>query len=333
MKHRSLLVSVLLILVGWGFLDWHYNETPKRIPKASPQTLAGEYRANNTVISGGIDRTFSYYLPSTLTEGAALIFVLHGSISSGEAIRKMTGNEFDLLAETNQYIPVYANGFDNHWNDCRASADYKANTQNIDDIAHLAFLIDLFAERYQIDPNRVFVTGHSNGGQMAYRVALEAPHMVRAVAALSANLPIDDNFDCVKSGIPTSIAIFNGTEDNINPYYGGTVRLGSNESRGLVLTTEQTTNYWTKLIGADIASPDKVIQYPETDGMPNTSVIATHWNGLNGTQVQLFRLQGSGHVIASKLYDFPDYIGPNASDISGPEEIIKFFMAHLKSNL
>ena len=67
--------------------------------------LAGEYRADNVVSSGGVDRTFSYYLPSTLKEGAALIFVLHGSISNGEAIRKMTGNEFDRACGDQ---PVYS---------------------------------------------------------------------------------------------------------------------------------------------------------------------------------------------------------------------------------
>jgi polyhydroxybutyrate depolymerase len=103
------------------------------------------------------------------------------------------------------------------------------------------------------------VTGHSNGGQMAYKLALEAPQIIRAVAALSANLPIDTNFDCNKSGIPISIAIFNGTEDTINPYYGGTVRLGSNESRGLVLITDQTVEYWAQLAGADRAAPVKIV--------------------------------------------------------------------------
>ncbi len=318
---RTLLILVILFVGAWAILHSYSIETAD----VSKSELAGEYRANNVVSSGGVERTFSYYLPSTLKEGAALIFVLHGSISNGEAIRKMTGNEFDLLAETNQYIPVYANGFEEHWNDCRASADYSANTEDIDDIAHLAFLIDLFVQRHQIDPSKVFVTGHSNGGHMAYKVALEAPQMIRAAAAISANLPVAENFDCEKSGIPVSIAIFNGTEDTINPYYGGTVRLGTNESRGLVLTTDQTTDYWTQLAGAKMASPDKIVEYPETDGMPYTSVIATHWDGINNIEVRLYRLQGSGHVIPSKIYDFPDYIGPNASDISGPQEIVKFF--------
>ena len=49
-----------------------------------------------------------------------------------------------------------------------------------------------------------------------------------------------------------------------------------------------------------MASPDKVVEYPETDGMPYTSVIATHWDGVNDTEVRLYRLQGSGHVIAIK---------------------------------
>ena len=320
-RYHRLLPLAIMLLAAWAALHWYFVYSPI----ALESSLQGEYREKTVVSSGGIDRSFSYYLPSSHKEGAALIFVLHGSISSGEAIRKMTGKEFDLLAETNHYIPVYANGFENHWNDCRASADYSANTQDIDDIAYIAFLIDLFVQRHQIDPDKVFVTGHSNGGQMAFKLALEAPQMVKAVAALSANLPVDTNFDCKKSGIPISIAIFNGTQDTINPYYGGTVRLGSNESRGLVLTTDQTAEYWTQLAGADMALPDKIVEYPEVDGMLYTSVVSTHWNGINGTDVRLYRLQGSGHVIPSKIYDFPEYIGPNASDISGPEEIVRFF--------
>ena len=77
----ALLVAVLLTL--WGALHWYYVYTPK----ASQPQLAGSYVADNLVVSDGIDRTFSYYLPSNLEDGGALIFVLHGSKSSAGAIR------------------------------------------------------------------------------------------------------------------------------------------------------------------------------------------------------------------------------------------------------
>ena len=318
---RALVLLVAALLTLWGALHWYYIYTPK----ASQPQLAGSYVADNLVVSDGIDRTFSYYLPSNLEDGGALIFVLHGSKSSAEAIRQMTGFEFDVFAESHQYIPVYANGFENHWNDCRASADYSANTQDIDDVTHIKSLIKWFVSRHRIDPSKVFVTGHSNGGHMAYKLALEAPQMIRAIAALSANLPVDDNFDCEKSAQPISVAIFNGTEDTINPYFGGTVKLGSNASRGLVRGSNETAGYWVQLAGLNVASPDRVVEYPETDGMSDTSVVAKHWDTGSGVQVRLYRLQGSGHVIPSKIYRFPRIIGPNASDISGPEEIVRFF--------
>jgi poly(3-hydroxybutyrate) depolymerase len=68
-----------------------------------------------------------------------------------------------------------------------------------------------------------------------------------------------------------------------------------------------------------------VVAYPETDGKSNTSVVVKHWDTGTGVQVRLYTLQGSGHVIPSKIYHFPRIIGPNASDISGPEEIVQFF--------
>lgn len=309
--------GLLLIVAG---LYGYYLHTPS--PK--PLKLPGEYK-RELLSSGGIERSFSYYLPSNLQSGAALIFVLHGSMGSGDQMREQTGYEFDLLAQTHQFVPVYADGFENHWNDCRASADYSANTQNIDDVSFIRQMIAAFVERYNIDPSKVFVTGHSNGGHMAYKLALEAPHLVRAIAPISASLPVDENLDCEKSAVPVSVAIFNGTEDPVNLYEGGLVSLFGNSSRGTVLSSMDTARYWASLAGANVELSPETIRFPEVDGVTTTSVTAKRWLGNNAVEVRLYTLEGSGHVIPSKRVQFPRIIGPSAGDISGPEEIVVFF--------
>lgn len=317
---RRLLVLLGVLAAILAVLYWYYLYAPTPYAIKSP----GEYKSES-LSSDGIDRSFSYYLPSTLQAEGALIFVLHGSRSNGDQIREVTGYEFDRLAEANHFIPVYANGFENHWNDCRASADYSANTQNIDDVSYIRQLIALFVQRHNIDPNKVFVTGHSNGGHMAYRLALEAPQLVRAVAAIGANLPVDENLGCDKSELPIAVAIFNGTEDPINPYEGGFVSIGGNTSRGAVLSSTDTAIYWANLAGANRELSPEIIEYPELDGIANTSVIARHWDSISGVAVRLYTLKGSGHVIPSKFVRFPRIMGPSAGDISGPEEIVRFF--------
>ena len=49
----------------------------------------------------------------------------------------------------------------------------------------------------------MFATGISNGGQMALRLALEAPELVRAVAPVAASLPAERNLDCKPPGAPS----------------------------------------------------------------------------------------------------------------------------------
>jgi polyhydroxybutyrate depolymerase len=317
---RGLLVLLGVLAAIVAALFWYYLYTPA----PAVIKLPGDYKSES-LTSDGIERSFSYYLPSTLQDEAALIFVLHGSTGSGDQVREQTGYEFDSLAQTHQFIPVYANGFENHWNDCRASADYSANTENIDDVSFIRQVIAVFVERHNIDPGKVFVTGHSNGGHMAYKLALEAPQLVRAIAPISASLPVDQNLDCEKSGLPIAVAIFNGTEDPVNPYGGGLVSIFGNASRGTVRSSLDTANYWANLAGANTELAPELIEFPELDGVASTSVTARHWHGDNGVDVRLYTLRGSGHVIPSKRVQFPRIIGPGAGDISGPEEIVMFF--------
>lgn len=317
---RGLLVLLGMLAAILAALFWYYLY----VPAPAELRLPGEYKSES-LTSAGINRSFSYYLPSTLQSGASLIFVLHGSTSSGDQVREQTGYEFDRLAQAHQFIPVYANGFENHWNDCRASADYSANTENIDDVSFIRQMISTFVERHNIDPDKVFVTGHSNGGHMAYKMALEVPQLVRAIAAISANLPEAQNLDCEKSGLPVAVAIFNGTEDPVNPYEGGLVSIFGNTSRGTVLSSTDTAKYWANLAGANTELASEIIEFPELDGAASTSVTARYWHGANGVDVRLYTLTGSGHVIPSKLVTSPRIIGPSAGDISGPEEIVMFF--------
>ncbi len=45
---------------------------------------------------------------------------------------------------------------------------------------------------HAIDQKRVYVFGYSNGGHMAFRLAMEAPAEIAAIASVAANLPTPD---------------------------------------------------------------------------------------------------------------------------------------------
>lgn len=315
---RILMTLALVVLIIAGlFVFFYYVPTPTK------PDLSGEYKQGSIDVEGQ-SRNFSWYKPRNIANNPPLIFVLHGSNSHGEKMRVSTAYEFDILAETHGFIVVYPSGYKNHWNDCRASAGYAANQENIDDIVFFEEMIDYFSEQQSVDRNKVFLTGMSNGGHMAYRLGFESPELFKGIAAMAANLPVDSNFDCKKSGQPISIAIFNGTEDKINPYDGGLVVLSGNASRGEVQSSQQSIQYWLTL--ADIKESPTTKTLAERDGLSHTSVTEQRWQNEQGVQVRLYTLQGSGHVIPSTLSRAPRILGEKAGDISAAQEIVGFFL-------
>jgi polyhydroxybutyrate depolymerase len=137
----------------------------------------------------GQERSYTYYRPLNLAARPPLIFVFHGSGGSSQRARGIFGYAFEELAEQHGFLVVFPQGYEKHFNGCRKAGPYAANTENIDDVGYLRALVDLFAEQDGIDRQAVFATGISNGGQMALRLALEAPDLVAAVAPVATSMP------------------------------------------------------------------------------------------------------------------------------------------------
>ena len=161
--------------------------------------------------------------------------------------------------------------------------------------------------------------------KMVYRLAFEMPTSFTAFAAIAANLPVDDNLSCDKSRQGVSMVIFNGTEDPINPYQGGVVNVYGNKSRGSVISTLSTANYWATLANLSVKNETNLMT-----GNDGTAVFKTTWTNLprqetKAKQVRLYTLKGSGHVMPSQVVNFARILGANASSIEGAKEIWSFF--------
>jgi len=87
---------------------------------------------------------------------------------------------FNDLTDRRGWIATEPQGISDSWNggDCCGTA----SRQNIDDVGFLRALVDRIAQDYNIDRKRVFSTGFSNGAIMSWRLACEAPDLVRAIA-------------------------------------------------------------------------------------------------------------------------------------------------------
>ena len=244
----SLVILLTFLYLSYRQVNFHALRDPPKDGEIIKKSLMHE----------GINRKYLVYKPSKINKNPPLVIYFHGSLGTGENMRNLSGFDFDYLANEYGFVVAYPDGYENHWNDCRRSASYSANIKNIDDVGFVKALISQLKSDFNIDPEKVIASGFSNGGHMVYRLAMEAPESIFIAAPIAANMPVDENLDCVKSELPVHITIFNGTEDPINPYEGGLVEVLGNKSRGEVLSSEKTLNYWAGL--ADV-SPSRSNDY------------------------------------------------------------------------
>jgi polyhydroxybutyrate depolymerase len=318
MRRRIGLASLLLVL-GLALLAAFFLRF-RRVPEpALPGSLVA-----GSLEHEGRTRSWHAYLPARRVAAPALVFVLHGSVGDWAQARGGYGYDFDALAETEGFIPVYPDGFEKHWNDCRKAGPYAANTLDVDDVGFFRALVEEFAESQDADRSRVFATGISNGGQMALRLALEAPDLVRAVAPVAASLPAANNLDCRPAGRAVSVLLMNGTRDPMNPWGGGDVALyGLLGNRGAVLSSEESIDYFRELAGYVGAAERTTL--PDLDTGDSSTVEVERWRAPGRKLVELYAIRGGGHNAPHPGLVLPRLLGPTNHDIHAAREIWRFF--------
>ncbi len=239
-------------------------------PPATPGALGRHQLEVN-----GLARTYAQYVPRNLRRNSPLLFVFHESGDDGTAMREVTGRQFERLADANRFVVVYPDGWEKTWNDCRKASTHPARRANIDDMSFIDAMIEKQVADNHIDRRRIFATGWSDGGQLAYRLAMERPHQFAGVASISASLPTIENNACMPAERPIAVMVVNGTADRINPHEGGEVRIGFS-SQGNVLSSVDTARYFARLNG--------ITALPATTRLPERLALIPHrWTRFLGS--------------------------------------------------
>jgi polyhydroxybutyrate depolymerase len=275
----------------------------------------------NTGVIDGKSRSFVLYIPRDLRPGAPLLFMFHGGGGDGPMAREGTGHEFDLLADRNGFIVAYPDGIDRSWTGCRQVQNRVADRRNIDDVKFVDAIIAQEVARHGIDPKRVFATGHSMGAALSYRLALERPKAIAAIAAISSNLPAPDNMDCKPANVGIPVMIINGTADPVSPYNGGSNSRGT--GRGRTLSTDATVQYFVGLNG--LSGPPTVERLPHQKPSDRTWVERLTWSAPEKPPVILYTVHGGGHVVPQPYYRYPSSVGAMTEDLDAPAVIWDFF--------
>jgi len=274
------------------------------------QNLSAQLISDSLLVDGNY-RSFHFMKPSRIMPQGSLLFILHGSGGNGQNMMKSTTKLAQSVASENVLL-VYPDGYKKYWNECRKAASSLANKENIDEAAFFNGMIQYFKSNYKISDQKVFAVGTSGGGHMCYKLAMTMPGTFRAVTAFIANMPDDDNMDCMEAKVAIPIMIVNGTADPLNPYNGGMMQSG-NFIMGTVRSTDRSFHYWASLAG--YTSEPKKELVPDNDPVDGKTIERYTYKQKGKPEVVLLKVIGGKH-------DYPN-------DIDVHVEAWKFFKRQL----
>ena len=235
-------------------------------PIVAEDCARGDYF--DEIESGGQAREYLLHVPVTYKpeEPAALVMVFHGAGIGAE--RFVSYTRFSTVADREGFLIVYPQGLGEKpvWNPAPESRD----------VQFISDLIDHLQRRCRVDPNRVYASGHSNGGSMVDRLACELADRIAAVGPVSG--AYRSSGECSPSR-PVPVFAIHGTADSIVPYEG----------------IPEWTFAWAQRNGCD-PEPVEVVH--------NVLISEKQWgNCRKGAEVILYTIQDLGHDWPSDLID------------------------------
>jgi polyhydroxybutyrate depolymerase len=218
------------------------------------------------------------------------LLFLHGYGATGEQMDRYVG--MAGFAEANDFLYATPDGTvdadgKQFWNASGACCDFAGS--DVDDSAFLRGVIAQTRETANIDAQRVFVIGHSNGGFMAQRLACDDADVVAGVVSLAG--AADDSGACLpQTGV--SVLEVHGTNDETIAYDGGA--FGPVGYPGAIETAE----LWASLNGCQLLGIDDPTRLDLDANLAGAETTVTRYDQdcVDGSTVELWTAAGGTHV-------------------------------------
>lgn len=260
-----------------------------------------------TITHDGLQREYILYVPANYTGSAAvpLVFNFHGYTSN--ATEQMWYGDFRAIADTAGFIIVHPMGTLDVQNTTHFNVGWGGST--VDDVGFSAALLDSISADYNINADRVYSTGMSNGGFMSYHLACQLSDRIAAIASVTGSMsPV--TYNACNPQHPTPILEIHGTSDGTVPYTGASFSK----------PVSNVLNYWVNYNNSN--STPTVINIPDINTSDGSTVDhMIYYGGDNDVTVEHFKITGGGHTWSGSAFGGA---GTNY-DIDASVEVWKFF--------
>lgn len=181
MLNRNMMLLVIVLITSVLASPVFADPAVKPRPSKGTGGAVGVF-PNEKMKIGEIERKYRLVVPKELPAGEAvpLVFAFHGFlIDSKDFMAAYSG--LDQLATSKKFILVYPNSNGPAWPLLPIIAQH--------DLAYFDALVKKITTEYNIDTNRVYLTGMSNGAYFCHLLAQKRSDLVAAVACHSGGMP------------------------------------------------------------------------------------------------------------------------------------------------
>jgi polyhydroxybutyrate depolymerase len=259
------------------------DAAPSAPDAAAPETTFGGARPVDVRVPAGYDPN----------KPAPLLLVLHGYGSGGvinDVYMKMTS-----IADAKGFFYVSPDGTTDQagkrfWNANDGCCNFYGS--DVDDVGYLTSLVHDIQAAYAIDPKRIFVMGHSNGGYMTNRLACDhAELFAAAVSWAGANW--SDPSRCQPSA-PIGFLQIHGTKDSAVPFDASTAGgPGGTPYPGAA----GTVAIWAQKNGCqDALVPTGTTLQVNADSPGPDAKVARHDGCAQNGAAELWPVEGADHI-------------------------------------
>ena len=258
-----------------------------------------------TIEHDSIARTYYMSYPDNfdLSEPPALIINMHGY--GGNSQSQLSSSEMDSFAHVRNIAVVYPQGIVNGWGFTAWNIGTFWDQSNLDDVGFISLMIDQISNDFEIDLDRVYACGMSNGGYMAYELACELEDKITAFGSVTGNFMLNTSsgqFCEFTREVP--IVHFHGTADSTVDYYPPTF--------DQALSVSESINFWSEHNALDLESVYQLNENVE---------IYKYYNQNSTTEFLHYKVYGGGHTWFKENWGFHT-----------SEELINFFLNYKLSD-
>lgn len=267
-----------IVLISILYLVWNGYVTKK------------EYRH---VFVEGIERQYRVKIPNHCTTSQCpLLFALHGGMGNAKDFEK--SSQFNVVSDDHNVIVVYPDGvgyfkYTMHvWNSGYIEEGIKRGSNDV------LFIKTVILElKKNLNISKVFITGHSNGAMMTYRVAGECPEVFQGAAPVSGSIggkatKTSNMYIIPSPSQPINIVHVHGFLDINLKYNGGYPSSGFQVGERYDMSVNESISFWIKENNCDPNSIDEL-------SSDNNIKIQTFANGSNQTTVRLVTIYNQNH--------------------------------------